>query len=105
MVLPHFIINAPLFFAQLDLFYYQKVISYQEDMLGYVVVVLLQDIISKPYNKLCNKFTAYATVSTHKCITQLLEQETLRDSTPSKFLKQLQKLVEGTVEYLPSINW
>lgn len=72
-------------------------------MLGYVVVVLLQDVISKgreiiisptadkPYNKLCDKITACGTVPTHKYIAQLLEQETISDSTPSQFLKQVTK--------------
>lgn len=114
MVLPHFVINGPSRvckdLALLDLFFHQKGISHQEDMLGYVDSVLLQDVISKekeiiispptekPYDKLCDKITACMTVSTRKRIMQLLEQETLGNSTLSQFLKQLQNLVEGTVD-------
>lgn len=100
MVLPHFVINAPSGvrkdLALLDLFFHQKGISHQEDMLGYVALVLLQNIskekemiISPPteklYDKLCDKITACMTVSTHKRIAQLLEQETLGNNSLSSY--------------------
>lgn len=103
MALSDFVINTPsgvcknptLFFDQLDLFFDQKGISRQEDMLGYVALVLSQDVISeareiiipppaeKLYDKLCDKITARVTMLTHKSIAHLLEQETLGDGTLS----------------------
>ena len=42
--------------------------------------------------------TTSVTASTHKRISQLLEQETIGDSKPSQFLKRLQKLAEGVTD-------
>ena len=117
MATPAFNLNASLvrddhalFFAQLDLFFRQKAIMDQTEKFCFVVSILPQDTITevreliitppteKPYDVPRETVTTSVTASTHKRISQLLEQETIGDSKLSQFLKRLQKLAEGATD-------
>lgn len=74
------------FFAQLDLYFKQKVISRQADKFCQVAAILPQAIIAevrelisppmdKPYDILPERVTTAVTVSSHRQISQLLRQE------------------------------
>lgn len=110
-LIPTDVRNDPaLFFAQLDLYFRQKTISGQTEKFCHVATILPQDVIvevrdliispptEKPYDTLRERVTTAVSVSAHRRISQLLEQETMGDSTPSQFLKRLQKLAEGTMD-------
>ena len=122
MATPAFNLNASLvrddsalFFAQLDLFFRQKAITDETEKFCFVTSILPQDTITeirkliitspteKPYDILRETVTTSVTASTHKRISQLLEQETIGDSKPSQFLKRLQKLAEGPTQYKVAI--
>ena len=101
--------DSALFFAQVDLFFRQKAITDQTEKFCFVASILPQDTITevreliitrpteKPYDVLRETVTASVTASTHKRISQLLEQETIGDSKPSQFLKRLQKLADKSI--------
>ena len=69
-----------------------------QDTITEVRELIITPPTEKPYDVLRETVTTSVTASTHKRISQLLEQETIGDSKPSQFLKRLQKLAEGATD-------
>ena len=69
-----------------------------QDIITEVRELIITPPTEKPYNVLRETVTTSVTASTHKHISQLLEQETIGDSKPSQFSKQLQKLAERATD-------
>ena len=114
---PSFVLPIPpfhredllVFFSQMDIYFLRRGVMNQLDKLSCVSSVLPTDIITEirdilvkqtlenPYETLRGRIIAQLIVSKHTRITQLLEQE-LGDSTPSQFMKRLQRLAKDTVD-------
>ena len=110
LLIPQFHLKDSLvFFFQMDIYFLRRGVTNQLDKRSCVSSILPTDIITEirdilikptlenPYETLWEWIIAQLTVSKHARITQLLEQEEPGDSTPSQFMKRLQRLTEGTV--------
>ena len=117
MAEPSFVLPTPpfhredplVFFSQMDIYFLCRGVMNQLDKLSCVSSILPTDIITeirdillkptleKPYETPREQIIAQLTVSKHIQVTQLLEQEELRDSTPSQFMKRLPQMAESTV--------
>ena len=63
-----------------------------QDTITEVRELIITPPAEKPYDVLRETVTTSVTASTHKRISQLLEQETTGNSKPSQFFKRLLKL-------------